>query len=509
MKVLKCDKCPFITIHRGSIINHRLTAHSSLKPLICTICSFRTKTKQCLILHSKRHETALHLRKPYLCTFENCDYRATRNSSLKLHIKAKHTPSRTKDIQCPLCSEKFYQNVYLQAHIPTHLMETKFACKLCTFVTTKKSYLKCHIQGVHERERRFKCTIPGCNYKTDYDGSKRRHMRQHNSDPLVRLPFPCSYPNCAYRAPSRHRLNRHTRALHQPQNESKKFTCTLCSKNLANRDTLTAHIKRIHAREEVYSCDKCEFQSYYSDSITTHRLRVHKEGKPLEKRFKCEFCDYCSSDKRNRDCHTMTMHTDRRRLKCESFGCNYATNYGGTMRKHVLVHEKDPEKRLPFACTFPGCDFRGGSKSKIKRHEQLHLASRQNHACDLCGDKCYPDSGSLRFHKWIAHAKGTLDCSKCGFATCSSAALRRHTSTYHNNSNGSRVMAGRRNFYISDNISSNSGGDDEETCRRNPDHTAPEEIGNFEGPCGKSPIQCSTYHKIPVVLLRKVHVEVL
>ena len=51
---------------------------------------------------------------------------------------------------------------------------------------------------------------------------------------------------------------------------------------------------------------------------------------------------------------------------CDFSGCGYSTSYAFAFKNHMLIHEQDPEKQYPFACAFPGCDFRRRFRRQIR-----------------------------------------------------------------------------------------------------------------------------------------------
>ena len=129
--------------------------------------------------------------------------------------------------------------------------------------------------------------------------------------------------------------------------------------------------------------------------------------------------------------HKLTIHSDVRKFRCDSPGCNYKTNYARVFRNHVLIHEKDLEKKYPVVCRFPACDYRRRSRGELKLHEQVHENSEIQLNCELCPDMKYPDENSLHFHKWMCHGGKSYECSYCDYAVHELRYLAVHVNTSH------------------------------------------------------------------------------
>ena len=161
------------------------------KPWICDSpgCAYRTTLKGNLNKHKVRHGSTLEMRKPFPCVFNDCAYRAAQKAALQSHVKAKHSKERTRDFQCSLCPKKFYTKLVLEAHIPFHTNEKRFACTVCKFKSVNGSSLRRHVRLVHDDTVKFSCEFPGCEYSVKCKRSLDRHRLTHNEDPLLQRPI--------------------------------------------------------------------------------------------------------------------------------------------------------------------------------------------------------------------------------------------------------------------------------------------------------------------------------
>ena len=365
----------------------------------------------------------------YKCSFPGCDYRAALTNSLKTHVDVLHNPGRTRGFKCSMCPSKFYTQRVLEEHISRHVREMIFSCNYCDFKTVSRRSHGRHIRTVHEKSARFECPFPGCSFSAlRQDSVQRHHRRTHDPDPQVRRPFPCDFPDCTYRTSCLSHLKRHVQGYHNPS-RAKEFACRLCSKTYRDVYCLRNQINVTHTNEIVYSCDKYKI-GHNAGVIKKHTLGVHEKAPAT---FKCELSDYSSAySKQAIHRHLITAHKETRRFKCDNIGCNFQTNCGQVLKKHVLLHDEDPKRKYPFPCNFPGCDFRRRKKCELRSHEQRHeMRSTPDIKCELCPNRSYPDTASLKYHRWVEHSQNVYKCSKCNYIASSNTTLTNHVRLSH------------------------------------------------------------------------------
>ena len=437
--VFKCDKCSYTNRLNSRVQSHIRIVHTDLQPWHCSFpgCNSRFKAKQRLTRHRRIHETHLELRKPFPCTFVNCDYRAPRRDTLAEHVRVKHTPGRVRTFKCSLCPWQSYDKTSLDVHIGSHVREKRFKCKHCKFATHNATSLSFHMKAKHEKAVYVHCRFPGCDFSTVYPDYIMRHRRVH--DPDKRRPprtlIPCDFPECIHQASCTKDLKRHIWGRHNAS-RTKDFTCPLCSKSFYDEYGRRKHIRGVHTNEKHFVCSRCSFATPYFANVRMHFQRVH-EGVIPEK-FKCDLCDYRSQTDKDMDVHRSAAHSAGSKFQCGNLNCDFKTNEAWNFKQHVLIHEENPLKRFPHACSFPGCDFRRRLFAEMKRHEERHRSNKElEYKCKLCPNRSYPDSVSLRFHKDMIHNTKFFKCSVCSVCVSNKRNLRVHMRKLHNKSDSS------------------------------------------------------------------------
>ena len=107
---------------------------------------------------------------------QECDYEATLQTNLHLHIKSTH---RDDSFKCPECDFIAVQSrFHLKRHIRSIHRGEKIQCPKCDYKSGDKYTLQKHIKSIHKGNN-FPC--PGC-YKAKQKGELQRHIETIHSD---------------------------------------------------------------------------------------------------------------------------------------------------------------------------------------------------------------------------------------------------------------------------------------------------------------------------------------
>ena len=116
----------------------------------------------------------------------------------------------------------------------------------------------------------------------------------------------------------------------------------------------------------------------------------HMKNRHGLKKFKCNFCDYRSND-----------------------------------RKTLKGHENNKHKHELFKCL--QCDYRSARKDMLERHiRAIHV--EKNIRCDQC-EYVTDSNNKLKRHVHVKHEVKT--CNECEFSTTSLHKLKNHKKTQH------------------------------------------------------------------------------
>ncbi|XP_077433002.1 zinc finger protein ZFAT [Vanacampus margaritifer] len=144
--VKRAEKCPYCDsyyLKNSNEFQQHIWAHQGVKPFVCNICDYASRSISNLKNHMKRHNK------------EKC------------HI-------------CDLCNKKFKSKMSLKSHRLSHTKDGKqFKCSECDFSSLFKAPLVRHMEQ-HTRFKPFQCTH--CPYSCNTSGSLKRHYKTKHPD---------------------------------------------------------------------------------------------------------------------------------------------------------------------------------------------------------------------------------------------------------------------------------------------------------------------------------------
>lgn len=117
------------------------------------------------------------------------------------------------------------------------------------------------------------------------------------------------------------------------------------------------------------------------------KLKVRVGRKPfssdmIETQVKCETCEQKFTSKWALDRHTPIHNTDKANYTCES--CDLKFKYKHSYNKHLNAHLTGAPISKPFACE---CGKFFNRKSKLKKHQEIHVKKEKPFACKSCGKR--------------------------------------------------------------------------------------------------------------------------
>lgn len=306
----------------------------------CSVCSTSFKDKFELKAHliSHNNETQLECtnsneidRKRFQCTF--CHLSFPNYPVLKRHLKI-HDDS----LKCHICDEMFSKLSYLKRHIQ-HVHEKPFRCDECNRRFGRRREFTLHIakHGITlpsaqnsspksvslpssgQIDTCIECTR--CKETFVSTADLTRHMEQTHLQPREYVCYMCDKAFLLLRNVKRHML------LHSQEN---RLLCNICGRKLSSVQSLKFHIMS-HSGEKPYQCTICENKWFRRiGDLKSHMIR-HTGNKP----FECDLCDKRFGVAYQLKIHKM-VHNDERPFKCEV--CYKGFRTASNLKEHILAH---------------------------------------------------------------------------------------------------------------------------------------------------------------------------
>lgn len=147
---LECQTCEFKTKYKQNLINHErrhVQGRGAIKNCICDLCGKALRGPECLDKHIKSiHEKSLH----FPC--DKCERAFTSSAMLKRHKNRFHAES--DEFICKICSYRAGDHIELSDHSKVHEDPTH-KCQYCTKLFRRKHHLTIH-ERIHKGEKPFK-----------------------------------------------------------------------------------------------------------------------------------------------------------------------------------------------------------------------------------------------------------------------------------------------------------------------------------------------------------------
>lgn len=264
--------------------------------------------------------------------------------SLENHCHEVHS---TPSIVCA-CGEILDSQEHFILHQAKHEQEVDITCNFCNLSYKTSEYEK-HKKHCKENVERFICSECGKEFKDRQ--LLKNHERSHLPDDL-KLKVPCSV--CGKKFVSTHCMKIHVKRIHE---KCAVFTCETCGKTFVTKSDLTWHRDK-HTKERNFECDicKCMFKS-------KNALRIHKRRHLSENKFTCKSCGKKFNSSAALSNHKL-VHSDVKRYKCF---CGNEYKRLESYKNHLSVHEG----RRPFSCQWCTRTFVNSAncrKHKLKEH---------------------------------------------------------------------------------------------------------------------------------------------
>ena len=250
---------------------------------------------------------------------------------------------------CNICNKILPSTSLIYWHKRGHAETGNFECDVCQLVLKKKSYLKRHLEEIHNQDQDTKGyeeedetsdsdvsvsessenssgfdtdesvsfpTTSKQNYKCDtcdIDFLLRRYLDDHLRYNHGICDFECDI--CGKNFKHSKDLKRHNRSKHRIALDLDKYqplgpklekilTCEVCSKVFQRKDLLKKHKHTHKALKKIHTCKHCNKSFTRKDNMQDHIRSVHNNERP----YKCNLCSRTFKKKYHLKRHVSVKH---------------------------------------------------------------------------------------------------------------------------------------------------------------------------------------------------------
>jgi len=244
----------------------------------------------------------------------------------------------SSNVKCTDCGKCYRYMRGLNQHIKAKHGEIKYVCDQCDYKATRKSSLIIHKQTTHEGQfgmneiiydnpESINSSLPKCeNFNIEEQEIEAKPKNDHigaNQESFSE--------ECQKKCKDTSFENRKSDRMVEVATGTKNVKCTDCGKCYKQRRELNRHIKEKHEGIK-YPCDQCDYKATQNGSLKIHKQSTH-EGH----RYFCSECDYNNGQLNNVTRHHRYKH-EGLRYPCDQ--CDYQATTNGSLKQHIkIVHE--------------------------------------------------------------------------------------------------------------------------------------------------------------------------
>jgi len=288
-----------------------------------------------------RHVQSEHDGRRFWCNYEVCTENHiayTKLANMKAHLSDIHGLNRSQCqflYHCTQCQLRFTSKTDLQVHqAQIHGLRSNWNLD-SQERSKKKEAIESFLQSFQKKP---KCSI--CNKSFETTEEVKMHEELHSSDEA-------------------------------------NFNCLLCGKEFSTTLDLFRHVYSEH-EDLPYRCGRVDCAARFDSQ---RKLQTHWEvghNHIMDKRFKCEQCNYQSHLANRLEIHLLT-HAEKS-LNCPVEGCTYMFKHPSTLLLHVRNVHKLGNQRSAI-CKICGKGFK--NMSALGNHEVRHGNVRP-FLCESC-----------------------------------------------------------------------------------------------------------------------------
>jgi hypothetical protein len=164
------------------------------------------------------------------------------------------------------------------------------------------------------------------------------------------------------------------------EQNTKKFKCDICDYSTTNQSILNRHTNFVHLKMKIFECTQC-FNKFGSNArLQKHIVSVHNK----RKEFQCDHCDEAFCWKGDLNNHKNVTHRKIKNYRCDL--CDYSSYTSATLVHHskdAHCMKKRMKKSMKKNIKCYACDKAFSLKTSLVIHvNRVH--KQQNYSCDSC-----------------------------------------------------------------------------------------------------------------------------
>ena len=158
----------------------------------------------------------------------------------------------------------------------------------------------------------------------------------------------------------------------------KRHKCDICDYFFITKQSLKGHIGSVHEGKKPFNCKICKANFTQKGALNIHVARIHEGKKP----FECKICDTSFAIRHDLKVHVDMVHEEKKPFKCNICAVSFSS------KAHLKVHvESVHERKKPFKCEI--CNGCFASKLNLKVHVASIHEGKKAFNCKNCTKRSF------------------------------------------------------------------------------------------------------------------------
>ena len=417
---LVCGKEDILHLQRHIRTTHGIETHKK-----CPHCAYHAPYIGGLQVHIDGKHPECY-KKQISCI--HCSRKFIFEHSRKMHL---HKLQHRKQLVCKICNLQFSKVQELMNHATEMHKEIE---QTTNFDEEKPTVMTVDEMAVCKKTKE-KALCDLCDFESEVMEALKKHKLQKHQDGEFKC---CLY--CDFKIKTWNRLKLHIEENH-PEHGEKKHLCDLCDEGFIFEETCQSHKRNQHQKDICHVCGKqdilkqhrhiqpnngIEEDGYNMNEIpsTTNMDELALYDKETKEKAVCDICNFECACKETLKTHKLQNHQDGKYKCC--FYCDFKCLSWDNLKIHI--DQKHPEHGVKkYVCGTCGRDYI--FKASLQRHK---AQNHQKRVCHICGNEFF-NKASLKDHLSTIHKIGTMSlvCKMCPYSTTSKGCLRSHIQAKH------------------------------------------------------------------------------
>jgi len=395
-KKLRCNKCPFVTMHKSNLLKHK-KCHQAQTPLKCQHCDYSTTNANVLQSHIASHG----IPEPEAEVQQQPQEQQQLPHHQQQEPQQLLQPLPKEQLCCEICPFSTEDQIELDDHVMCHGAAHKYKCTRCDFSTISHVQSEAHAklhdddeEGVEEEkaataaaatEAAAASAITAIASKEEEAESEKKEAESKSVEASKRKSVELVSPQnnqLDYNGPAKRLRRSSSKASVSASTASSTAAASATSASVLSPPSTPRkqNEENVSASDPVSASASAVASDKFSAAAAADKQPA-ADGQP----YPCPHCPFKTATRVSLN-HHLTFHSPSPNRKHVCDVCGYSVDRLAPFQQHQRLHEKEEEEEEEEQTTTteihvkavmkcPFCEFEEKSVEDLEAHVHTHLPS--------------------------------------------------------------------------------------------------------------------------------------